>query len=68
MTNSEAIKFDTVSYMDVLTKDLKVMDSTAISLAKENDIPIVVFSVKSEGNFAKILCGQGSFTVVKNDK
>lgn len=67
VSNPEAVKYDTVSYMDVLTKDLRVMDSTAISLAKENDIPIVVFSVKTKGNFAKILCGQGSYTIVKND-
>ena len=47
--NPDAKKYDQVSYIDVLTKDLKVMDATAISLARENDIPIMVFSVKEEG-------------------
>ncbi|MDB5491690.1 MAG: Uridylate kinase [Micavibrio sp.] len=59
-----ATHYDTVSYMDVLTKDLKVMDATAISMARENDIPIVVFSVKEAGNFAKVACGQGKYTIV----
>jgi uridylate kinase len=59
-----AKKYDKLTYLDVLTKDLKVMDATAISLARENDIPILVFSIKEAGNFAKVLQGQGSFTIV----
>lgn len=55
-----------VTYMDVLTKNLNVMDATAIAMARENDIPIVVFSVKEEGNFGKILRGQGKCTIVSN--
>ena len=62
--NPDAKKFDTLSYMDVLTKDLKVMDATAISLARENDIPILVFNVRKEGNFANVLQGKGEFTIV----
>jgi len=62
--NPDAKKFDTLSYMDVLTKDLKVMDATAISLARENDIPILVFNVRKEGNFATVLQGKGEFTIV----
>ena len=62
--NPNAKKFDTLSYMDVLTKDLKVMDATAISLARENDIPILVFNVRKEGNFADVLQGKGEFTIV----
>ncbi len=64
--DKDAKRYDTLTYMDVLTKDLKVMDATAISLARENDIPIVVFSVKEEGNFAKTLTGAGTFTTVSN--
>jgi uridylate kinase len=45
----------TISFIDVLTKDLKVMDATAISLARENNIPIVIFSVSEKGNFAKVV-------------
>jgi uridylate kinase len=58
--------YEHVTYMDVLTKDLNVMDATAIAIARENEIPIVVFSVKEEGNFAKILRGQGKCTVVSD--
>jgi uridylate kinase len=62
----KATRFDEISFMDVLTKDLKVMDATAISLARENNIPIVVFSVKEKGNFAKAVSGKGAFTIVRN--
>lgn len=65
--NKDAEHFDEISYMDVLTKDLKVMDATAISLARENDIPIVVFSIKEKGNFAKVLNAQGKYTLVSNE-
>ena len=64
--DKDAKRYDALTYMDVLTKDLKVMDATAISLARENDIPIVVFSVKEKGNFAKALSGAGTFTTVSN--
>lgn len=60
----EAKRFETVSYMDVLTKDLKVMDATAISLARENNIPIMIFNVREEGNFARVMKGEGTFTTV----
>lgn len=62
--DKKAKRFDRISYIDVLTKDLKVMDATAISLARENNIPIVVFSVREKGNFAKVAQGKGQFTVV----
>lgn len=66
--DKSAERFDTLTYMDVLTKDLKVMDATAISLARENDIPIVVFSIKEAGNFAKAAKGEGKFTLVSDKK
>ena len=66
--NPDAERYEQVSYMDVLKKDLKVMDAAAISLAKENEIPIIVFSVKDKGNFAKVLKGEGDFTIVTNGK
>lgn len=61
-----AKRFDRLTYMDVLTKDLKVMDAAAISLARENDIPILVFSIKDKGNLARVLRGEGTYTVVEN--
>ncbi len=64
--DSNAIKFDTLSYMDVLKNDLKVMDASAISLARENNIPILVFSIHEHGNFAKVLKGEGKFTKICN--
>ncbi len=65
-TNLDAEHYDRISYIDVLTKDLKVMDATAISLARENNIPIVVFSILEEGNFAKVAQSEGKYTVVTN--
>lgn len=64
--DNNAERFDELSYMDVLTKDLKVMDATAVSLARENNIPIVVFNVKEKGNLAKTLKGKGVCTTVTN--
>jgi len=61
-----AERYEEITYMDVLTQDLKVMDATAISLARENNIPIVVFNVREKGNLAKTLNGSGTFTTVKN--
>lgn len=61
-----ATHFPHITFMDVLTKDLKVMDATAISLARENNIPIIVFSVKDKGNFAKVVRAEGKFTIVTN--
>lgn len=59
-----ATHYARLSYMDVLTKDLRVMDATAISLARENDIPIVVFNVRQTGNFASVVRGDGKHTIV----
>lgn len=64
--NPDAKRFEKISYIDVLTKDLRVMDSTAISLARENNIPIIVFSVREPGNFANVVAEQGTFTKVAN--
>lgn len=61
-----AVHYDRISYIDVLTKDLKVMDATAISLARENNIPIVVFSVMEKGNFAQAAQLKGKYTIVTN--
>jgi len=61
-----AVHYKNVSYMEVLTKDLKVMDATAISMARENGIPIVVFSILEKGSFATVLKGEGKYTIVSD--
>jgi uridylate kinase len=60
----DAERYDFLSYHDVLSRDLKVMDASAISLSRENGIPIVVFSIHEKGNFAQILKGKGRYTVI----
>lgn len=62
----EATRFDTLGYMEVLNKDLRVMDATAVSLMKENHIPIVVFSIHNKGSLADVLAGNGVCTVIEN--
>lgn len=62
--NSEAKRYDTVSYGKVLADDLKVMDASAVALCRDNDIPIVVFSIREKGNLARVLSGAGVQTIV----
>jgi uridylate kinase len=59
-----AVRYETLTYHEVLTRDLKVMDASAISLSRENRIPIVVFSIHERGNLAAILRGKGRCTVI----
>lgn len=59
-----ATKFDTISFQEVLTKGLKVMDTTAFTLSQENELPIVVFDMNKKGNLLKIVDGQNVGTVV----
>ena len=62
--SEDARRYDTLSYMDVLSEDLKVMDAAAISLARENAIPILVFSIRTAGSFADVVCGRGTYTMI----
>ena len=62
---ADAVRFNSLSYLDVLSQDLKVMDATAISLARENNIPIVVFAVTQTGGFDRALRHIGEFTLIK---
>ena len=66
-TTPDARRYDRLGYMQVLANDLKVMDASAISLARENGIPIVVFSIFRAGAFAEVLAGQGLFTIITDD-
>ncbi len=59
-----ATRYDRLSYTDVLARDLKVMDASAVSLARENNIPILVFSIHNPGGFEAVLKGEGRFTKV----
>ena len=59
-----ATRYDTLSYHDVLSRDLKVMDASAIALMRDSGIPIVVFSIREPGSLRKTLTGQGTFTVI----
>jgi uridylate kinase len=64
--NPSALKFDEISYTDVLHKNLRVMDLTAISLCKENNLPIIVFNMDKPGNLLKVVTGEGVGTSVRN--
>ncbi len=61
-----AERYDSLSYQDVLTRDLKVMDASAISLSRENRIPIIVFSIHDRGALAAVLRGEGRATVIQD--
>ncbi|MEZ5691842.1 MAG: UMP kinase [Rickettsiales bacterium] len=58
----------TLTYHEVLVRDLKVMDQSAISLARENQIPIMVFSIHNDGALSQVICGQGKFTLISDKK
>ncbi|HUF05327.1 MAG TPA: UMP kinase [Aridibacter sp.] len=60
VSNSDAVRFDRISYQEVLEKRLKVMDSSAISLCMDNNLPIMVFDMKTEGNVRKAVSGDTS--------
>jgi uridylate kinase len=60
----DATRYETLTYMDVLSKDLKVMDASAISLARENDIPILVFALREKGVLREVLAGRGRCTTI----
>lgn len=64
-TNPNAVKFDELTYMDVISKELKVMDSTSTTLCKDNNIPIVVFSMDIPGNITRAAKGEAIGTIVK---
>tara|TARA_A100001011_G_scaffold394693_1_gene487727 strand:+ start:2765 stop:3427 length:663 start_codon:yes stop_codon:yes gene_type:complete len=66
LKNSKAKKFNDLTYDDVISRNLKVMDITSITLAKENKIPIVVFSILQKDSLIEIINGKGSFTVIKS--
>ncbi len=63
-----AKRYETVSFNRVLSDNLKVMDASAVALCRDNDIPIVVFNIRDEGNLARVLRGDGTATIVQNEE
>jgi len=62
--NSNAVKYDTVTFDEVFTKGLNIMDMTAFTLCKENNLPIMVFNMNKKGNLCKILNGEAEGTLI----
>lgn len=62
-----AQRFETITYSEVLQNNLNIMDMAAIALAKDNNLPIRVFSIKEAGNLSKVLKNQGNFTIIKGE-
>lgn len=65
--NPNAVKYDTLTFMEVLQKNLQVMDSTAASLCKDNHISLLVFSIDDPNNITRAICGENVGTLVQND-
>ena len=66
MKDPKAERFERLSHLDVLSLDLKVMDAAAVSLARENRIPILVFSINKPGGLAEVLTGKGKYTIISD--
>ena len=66
-TDPNATRYDTLSYMQVLSGDLKVMDASAVSIARENRIPILVYSLHQPGALADVLAGRGTWTTIAEE-
>lgn len=64
--NNNAVKFDSMSFSEVINKNLKVMDSTAFTLSQENNLPIIVFNMNKTGNLLKLINGDKIGTIIKN--
>jgi uridylate kinase len=61
---TDAERYEQLSYLDVLSQDLQVMDAAAISLSRENRLPIIVFNIGAPGAFAQVMRGEGRFTTI----
>lgn len=67
LKNADAIKMENITYTEVLQQNLNVMDMAAIVLARENNLPIKVFSIAEKGNFAQVINSQGKFTKIQGN-
>jgi uridylate kinase len=66
--NSSAKKYQTISFLSILNQNLKVMDATAISLCMDNNLPLIVFNLKEQGNFKRVATGEAIGTMVTPDR
>lgn len=66
-TNPDAVRYEAVTYDEVINKQLKVMDIAAVALARENNIPVVVFPQNEPNALEKVVAGKGSFTIIKKE-
>ena len=65
--NKDSKKFEEINYIDFLKKDLKIMDGTAISLCRDNNMPLIAFNLKKKGNLARVVCGEKIGTLIRGD-
>ena len=65
--NNDAVKFDSITYMDILKKNLRIMDLTAVSLCQENNLPMIVFNMDVPDNLYKLVKGENVGTVINNE-
>lgn len=65
LKHPDAQKYDVITYDEILTKDLRVMDMAAVSLAKEADIPLIIFSLHEKGALLGVLEGKGKYSIVQ---
>ena len=65
--NPDAKRYQQLTYLEVLARDLQVMDAAAISVARENKLPIIVFSIHEPGAFKEVMLGHGRFTTVRDE-
>ena len=65
VTHKDAKRFETLSYLDVINKDLRVMDASAVTLMRENKIPIIVFSIQEKDRFEQVMAGKGISTIIE---
>ncbi|MCH8189638.1 MAG: hypothetical protein IIB66_13255, partial [Proteobacteria bacterium] len=66
-THPDAKRYESLTYLEVLAKDLRVMDASAVTLARDNDIPILVFSIRQPGAFADVVRGAGLKTIIRGE-
>src|SRR5262249_34095714 len=65
--DARALRYDRLSYAEVLARDLKVMDGAAIALARDNNLPVIVFSIEEPGNLLKVLRGKARATLISGE-
>ncbi|GAB3443197.1 UMP kinase [Insolitispirillum peregrinum] len=66
-SDPQATRYEALSYTEVLTKDLRVMDASAIALARENRMPVVVFNMHGQGAFGQVMRGEGRYTIITEE-